>query len=252
MRQLPSTLSDGKPALAPGHQHSHPLQAHENSILRCLYSLAHLRNSETAWHMTRMAHYSATIAHGYGVGAKLRDLILLAAPLHDIGKIGIPDAVLLKAGSLTEEEWGVMRKHPVIGHEILSGHQGAVFEMGAEISLSHHERWDGSGYPHGLAGTSIPLSGRIVAVADVFDALTTARPYKEAWSCSAALEYIGRHGGSLFDPEIVQVLRAEFDAILRVKERFHGESCNTDTSAARAHWVSPHPSDAAARSCTVT
>jgi response regulator RpfG family c-di-GMP phosphodiesterase len=246
MRQLPPKPADGKPLIALLRQPMPSLEAHEDSVLRALYSMAHQRDSETASHTTRMAHYSAAIARGYGVCPRLCDLILLAAPLHDIGKVGIPDAILLKPGPLDEAEWAVMKQHPIIGHEILSAYQGAVFAMGAEISLAHHERWDGKGYPQGLAGSSIPLSGRIVAVADVFDALTTARPYKDAWSCSEAMDYIDRHGGSLFDPEIVQVLRGTFDVILGVKARFQGKACPSGASAAREHGVPAHASGATA------
>jgi putative two-component system response regulator len=193
-----------------------------------------------------MAHYSATIARGYGVCPRLCDLILLAAPLHDLGKVGIPDAILRKPGPLDESEWAIMKRHPIIGHEILTAYQGAVFAMGAEISLSHHERWDGKGYPQGLAGTSIPLSGRIVAVADVFDALTTARPYKDAWSCSDAMDYIDRHCGSLFDSEIVQVLHSSLDVILSVKSRIQGEASRAGALAAREQPVPAHESGATA------
>jgi putative two-component system response regulator len=211
-------------------------------VLRALYAMAHQRDSETASHTTRMAHYSAAIARGYGVCPGLCDLILLAAPLHDLGKVGIPDTILFKPGPLDESEWAVMKQHPVIGHEILGAYQGAVFSMGAEISLSHHERWDGKGYPRGLAGSSIPLSGRIVAVADVFDALTTARPYKDAWPCGEAMDYIERHGGSVFDPEIVEVLRGSFDVILAARARFQAHACRGGASAAPERGAPDHTS----------
>ncbi len=226
-------------------------QAQEASVLRCLHSLAYRRDSETAWHTMRMARYAAALAAGHGVDAKLQDLILLAAPLHDIGKLGTPDAILLKRGPLTEAEWVVMKQHTILGHDILSGLEGAVFAMGAEISLSHHERWDGSGYPHGLTGSSIPLAGRIVAVADVFDALTSARPYKAAWSCDEALGYISRNAGSLFDPEIVQVLHDRLDAILCIKARFRDAPALGRAPTMDGIRGSAHPSTAVARGCTV-
>ena len=142
--------------------------------------------------------------------------VTLAAPLHDIGKIGIPDAVLLKRSSLTDEEFAVMRRHPLIGYEILRDSQSRFVQMGALIALRHHERWDGSGYPDGLKGEDIPLAARIVAVADVFDALTSERPYKRAWSADEAFDYVQANRGTLFDPSCVDVLLANQARILDI------------------------------------
>ena len=139
-----------------------------------------------------------------------------AAPLHDIGKIGIPDAVLLKRGSLTDDEFAVMRRHPLIGYEILRDSQSRFVQMGALIALRHHERWDGSGYPDGLMGDETPLAARIVAVADVFDALTTERPYQHAWNPEEAFDYMAAHRGTLFDPSCVDALLANQARILEI------------------------------------
>ena len=133
--------------------------------------------------------------------------------MHDIGKIGIPDRILLKQGPLTPEEYTVMKTHPLIGYEILRHNSSEILRMGGEISLGHQERFDGSGYPHGLLGESIPSDSRIVAVADVFDALTTARPYKSAWSFDAAYRYILDHSGILFDPACVRSFSSRIDEV---------------------------------------
>jgi two-component system response regulator RpfG len=133
-------------------------------------------------------------------------LIELAAPLHDIGKIAIPDDVLLKPGPLDEQQLGIMRRHPQIGHELLSGSQNRFIQVGALIALRHHERFDGSGYPDGLSGQQIPVEARIVAVADVFDALISPRPYKAPWTFDNALDFLQEQSGKLFDPQCVQAL----------------------------------------------
>src|SRR5690606_14262337 len=139
-------------------------------------------------------------------------MIELAAPLHDLGKIAIPDALLMKPGPLTEDETRLMRRHPEIGHELLSGSQNRFIQISAIIALRHQERFDGSGYPDGLVGEAIPLEARIVAVADVFDALISVRPYKRAWSFDEALAYMSQQSGKLFDPRCV-------DALLRNRGR---------------------------------
>ena len=151
-----------------------------------------------------MAHVAGLIAEQLGHAEDEARLIEMAAPLHDIGKIAIPDSILLKPGPLTEEEIAVMRRHPRIGHELLSGSQNRFIQTGALIALRHHERYDGSGYPDGLVGDEIPLEARIVAVADVFDALISPRPYKQAWDIDAALAYLYAQRGRLFDPRCVR------------------------------------------------
>lgn len=146
-----------------------------------------------------------------------------AAPLHDLGKIGIPDAVLGKAGALSSEEWDVMRRHTTIGCGLLRDQASPVLQLGAEIALSHHERWDGTGYPLGLRGADIPLSGRIVALADVFDALTTVRPYKPAWLVEQAVDQIVADSGTHFDPDVVTAFTASLDRLLSIKAHYDGE-----------------------------
>jgi putative two-component system response regulator len=128
-----------------------------------------------------------------------------ASAMHDVGKIGIPDGVLLKPGRLDDDEWALMRSHPQIGAEILEGSRSPLVQLGREIALTHHERWDGGGYPSGLAGEEIPIEGRICAICDVFDALLSERPYKKAWPLQDAIEEIRRGGGHHFDPELVEL-----------------------------------------------
>ncbi|HSX69469.1 MAG TPA: HD domain-containing phosphohydrolase, partial [Pseudomonas sp.] len=145
---------------------------------------------------------------------------LNAAPMHDVGKIGIPDAILQKNGKLDEAEWAVMRQHAQIGAEIIGEHDSGLLKTARIIALTHHEKWDGSGYPNGLKGEEIPLAGRIVAIADVFDALTSVRPYKPAWSLDDALDLLRRESGRHFDPELVELFIGQLPAILEVKERW--------------------------------
>jgi two-component system, response regulator RpfG len=162
------------------------------------------RDEETGYHLIRMSRYSRLIANAIGLDREEAETIELAAPLHDIGKIGIPDHILLKPGKLDEIEWQVMRRHPVIGHEILKGSASKYVRMGALIALGHHEKYDGSGYPNGLVGDHIPLCARIVALADVYDALTSVRPYKAAWSPDRAFHYFATQRGRHFDPRLAE------------------------------------------------
>jgi putative two-component system response regulator len=140
--------------------------------------------------------------------------------MHDIGKIGVPDAVLLKPAPLAADEWEIMKSHAVIGAELLSGDDSSLLVLAREIALTHHEKWDGSGYPHGLAGTAIPQSGRIVAVTDVFDALTSARPYKHAWPVETAVAYLSDNRGTHFDPAVVDAFLAQLDTILAIRNSY--------------------------------
>jgi len=176
----------------------------EKETLLRLARAGEFRDEETGYHLIRMSRYSRLIASAIGLEPDEAETIELAAPLHDIGKIGIPDQILLKAGKLDDGEWQVMRRHPLIGHEILKGSASKYVRMGALIALGHHEKYDGSGYPNGLVGDHIPLCARIVAVADVFDALTSVRPYKAAWSGEQAFEYLVAQRGKHFDPRLVE------------------------------------------------
>lgn len=185
-------------------------------VVRRLGRAAEYRDNETGLHILRMSKISANLARHAGLSDSECELILNASPMHDIGKIGIPDAILLKRGKLDATEWKVMRTHTLIGAEILSGHDSDLMNMAREIALSHHERWDGTGYPNGIAGTDIPRAARITAVADVFDALTSVRPYKRAWPVEDAFSEISRMAGSHLDPELVAAFHDTRAETLRI------------------------------------
>lgn len=177
-------------------------QSHRDAV--CMLGQAgHFRDNDTGAHIWRMAAYAASIARAWGWSAEDCDLMELAAPMHDTGKLAIPDAILLKPGKLDAAEWEIMKTHARIGHEILANSDAPLFRIAAEIALYHHERWDGAGYPQGLAGEAIPECARIVAVADVFDALTMKRPYKDPWPMDRALAYLRESAGRHFDARLV-------------------------------------------------
>lgn len=184
----------------------HEVEERERETLSRLARAIEYRDTGTSAFLERMSRIAGLIAEQMGMFEDEVRVIEMAAPLHDMGKIAIPDAVLMKAGPLTEEEVLLMRRHPRIGHELLSGSQNRFIQAGAVIALRHHERFDGSGYPDGLAGEAIPIEARIVAVADVVDALLSARPYKPAWSLDAALDYLREQSGRHFDPRCVAAL----------------------------------------------
>lgn len=194
----------------------HEVEQRERETLYRLAKAAEFRDPGAGLSLLRMSHYTEIIAEALGLSDDDVRVLTLAAPLHDIGKIGIPDAVLLKRGKLDADEFEVMRGHPRIGYEILRDSSSRFVQMGATIALRHHERWDGSGYPDGLAGEAIPLPARIVAVADVFDALTSQRPYKQAWPADEAFSYVASHSGTLFDPLCVDALLASKARILDI------------------------------------
>lgn len=177
--------------------------ARERETLLRLGRAGEYRDEDTGNHVLRMAKYSSIIAQELGLAESECEDIEYAAPMHDIGKIGIPDHILLKPGKLDADEWQIMKQHTVIGHNILNNSQSRYIQLGAVIALNHHEKFDGSGYPSGLKGREIPLVARIVAVADVFDALVTERPYKSAWSTEDALSLIKQQSGKHFDPQCV-------------------------------------------------
>ncbi|TCK08315.1 response regulator [Marinobacterium mangrovicola] len=180
-------------------------QSHRQLIER-LGRAAEYKDNETGMHVMRMSHYARMIAIAAGYNEETSDVLLQVAPMHDIGKIGIPDHILLKPGRLTEEEFDEMKRHPLIGAEILGDSNARLIRMARTVALTHHEKWDGSGYPYGLSGSDIPIEGRIVAIADVLDALTSERPYKKAWSLDDALSHIREQSGKHFDPELVALL----------------------------------------------
>lgn len=196
----------------------------EKEAIFRLSKAAEFRDPETGAHIVRMAHYSELIARQLGWDAAASDMMLMAAPMHDVGKLGTPDHILLKPGRLTEEEFEVMKQHASIGWEILRDSSSPMLQMAAEIALSHHEKYDGSGYPHRLAGAAIPQSGRIVAVADVFDALTSSRPYKPAWEIDRAVALLREGRGSHFDPDCVDGFLAELDGVLMIRSQYQDEA----------------------------
>jgi response regulator RpfG family c-di-GMP phosphodiesterase len=199
------------------------IRQREQELLFRMSRAAEFRDPETGAHIQRMAHYSALIAGRLGLGAATEELLLQAAPMHDVGKIGIPDYILLKPGKLTHEEFELMKNHASLGFELLQGSSSRVLQTGAEIALSHHEKFDGSGYPAGLRGEAIPLFGRIVAVADVFDALTSERPYKRAWEMDRAVAFLKEGSGTHFDPDCVEAFMAVWDEVLLVRQRFQDD-----------------------------
>jgi two-component system response regulator RpfG len=192
----------------------------KETILR-LARAGKYRDEGTGNHVIRMAKYSRQIAEALGCFSKQDcDDLEYAAPMHDIGKIGIPDGILLKPGKLNEYEWDIMQTHTSIGHAILSDSQSRYMQIGAIIALNHHERFDGKGYPNGLKGEEIPLIARVVAVADVFDALVSARPYKKAWDTDDAIAYIQQQAGTHLDPQCVDGFMQRLDEIRRIQSEY--------------------------------
>jgi putative two-component system response regulator len=189
-------------------QRTDQLERARRDLLRRLAIAGEYRDEQTDQHAQRIGHTAGLLAARLGRSAREVHRIIHAAPLHDIGKIAIPDSILLKPGPLTPDEFEIVKAHPVVGARILGGSRSRLLRVAAEIAESHHERWDGHGYPNALAGDAIPLGGRIVAVADVFDALTHERPYKPAWPAAKAVAEIVEQSGSQFDPSVVRAFRA--------------------------------------------
>jgi putative two-component system response regulator len=189
-------------------------------VVRRLGRAAEYRDNETGLHIIRMSQFSQVLAKGLGWTAANSELMLHASPMHDIGKIGIPDYILLKPGKFEHDEWEIMKTHAAIGYDILNDGNSDLLRLASEIALSHHEKWDGTGYPNGLSGKEIPQSGRIVAVADVFDALTSSRPYKNAWSIENSVAYICENSGSHFDPEVVEQFKKSLPELLRIRNQY--------------------------------
>ncbi len=192
-------------------------------IIYRLAKAAEYRDEHTGYHIQRVSHYCVAIGSHLGLSNDALDVLKYASPLHDIGKLGIPDQILLKPGALTKEEWEIMKLHTVIGAQILSGSKIKYLKAAEKIALYHHERWDGTGYPKGLKGEKIPLFARITAIADVFDALTTDRPYRKALSIEEAFEIIKKQRGTHFDPLIVDTFFKIKEEILSIKELFRDE-----------------------------
>lgn len=172
-------------------------------VIQRLGRAAEYKDNETGLHVIRMSHFAREIALAAGMGEADAEELFNAAPMHDVGKMGIPDAILCKPGKLTPEEWEIMKQHARIGAEIIGDDSSTLLQMARRVALCHHEKWDGSGYPQGLVGKAIPIEARIIALADVFDALTSKRPYKEAWPIETTVDYIQNESGKQFDPELV-------------------------------------------------
>lgn len=192
-------------------------------VVRRLARAAEYRDNETGQHVLRMSHSCALLAKQIGLPPEHCELILHASPMHDIGKIGISDTILLKPGRLTPEERSIMETHVIIGADILAGAETELLEIARKISLTHHEKWDGSGYPNQLAGKSIPIEGRISAIADVFDALTSERPYKKAWPVDDAVANLRENSGSHFDPELLEAFFVILPEVLSIREKFRDQ-----------------------------
>lgn len=191
----------------------------EIEAAECLAAAAEFRDDDTGQHTERVGRTAAMLAQHLGLAEDRVSLIRRAAPLHDVGKIGISDSILLKPGKLSPEEFDVMKSHAEIGFRILSRHHTPLLQMAATIAHTHHERWDGTGYPHRLKGEDIPLEGRLVAVADVFDALTNERPYKKAWTIEQAVAEIASQSGRQFDPTLAHAFCAHMDEIVNFPQR---------------------------------
>ncbi len=196
------------------------IRSREQEIIFRLTKAAEYRDPETGGHIKRMAHFSRHIAMELGMPADEQNIILEAAPMHDIGKVGIPDSILLKPGKLDISEFEIMKEHAQYGFDILNESNSRLMQVGAQIALAHHEKYDGSGYPNGLKDEEISIYGRIVAVADVFDALTSERPYKKAWAIEDAFNFLRENSGSHFDRACVFAFLHDIEEILRIKDRF--------------------------------
>jgi len=196
------------------------LRASQEETIYRLSRAAEFRDDETGQHLQRMSRYCQVIARRIGLDEATCELLRIASPMHDVGKLGIPDRILLKPGRLTPEEFTVMKGHAEIGYRILVGSEATPLKMAATIAHTHHEKWDGNGYPRGLAGEDIPLYGRIAAIADVFDALTSARPYKPAWKLEDALTLMRQNRGTHFDPNLIDVFFEALPEVLGIRDRF--------------------------------
>ncbi len=197
------------------------LRATQMEIIHRLGHAAEYKDNETGNHIIRMSLYCHVLARAAGLTDSEQEVLLRAAPMHDVGTIGIPDRILCKPGKLTPDEWEIMKTHAEIGADLLSGSRSPLIQMAQAIAWTHHEKWDGSGYPRGLRGQDIPLSGRIVAVADVFDALTSVRPYKAAWPLQAAIDELHAGSGRHFDPQLITLFCEQLPDIQRIRADYH-------------------------------
>ncbi len=202
--------------------------ARERETVIRLSKAADSRDPETGAHILRMSHFAKLIAANMGLPVAEQEMLLEAAPMHDIGKVGIPDHILLKPGRLDVAEFEIMKRHAILGYEILNGSQSAMLQAAAQIALAHHEKYDGSGYPNGLAGEAIPLFARICAVGDVFDALTSERPYKKAWEDSRAIAMLRDGSGTHFDPACVEAFLRDWEAVVAIRDRYKDDEAEKE------------------------
>ena len=224
------------------NERTEQLRSSYQSIIGMLTRAAGFKENETGRHVLRTGEYAALIARSIGLTEEQCEHMRLAMPMHDIGKIGISEAILTKSGSFTPDERDIMQQHVRIGYQIMNDSMATpLTRLGAEIALYHHEHWDGGGYPQGLKGTEIPLSGRIAAICDVYDALRSVRPYKPAWSAENTLAFFLEHSGSHFDPELVAVFTRIFDQLEEIRNGLHDEA--PPTADDRAGMAAPPVSD---------
>ena len=196
------------------------LQLAHIDLIQRLGRAAEYKDTDTGEHIARMSRYSKVLALADGMSEYEAEQLKQAAPMHDVGKIGIPDAVLLKPGRLNENEYEHMKQHALIGAKILENSPSPLLQLAHKLALEHHEKWDGTGYPYGLKGKEISIEGRIVAIADVFDALTSKRPYKKAWSIEEALDLLKDEAGKHFDPQLVDLFIGQIDSIIEIKNTY--------------------------------
>lgn len=219
------------------------LEDARTDAIRRLGTASEYRDNETGMHIMRMTHFATAIAKAMGLPAETRELLAICAPMHDVGKIGIPDAILLKPGRLSSDEFEVMKSHTDIGKRLLTG-EDSLIQAARDIAASHHERWDGTGYPDGLAGEAIPLLARICAVSDVFDALTSVRPYKRPWPLDEAVAWVRENSGTHFDPAVVAAFDLALPEIMRIRELYRDDIIDPnqvlnfpETVYSSADWV---------------
>ncbi|MGN7611546.1 HD-GYP domain-containing protein [Magnetococcales bacterium HHB-1] len=216
-RHLESLVQERTQALL---ERTDELEETRVEVIRQLGRAAEFRDNETGMHVIRMSLYSRMLAEKWGMDEEESKQLMHAAMMHDVGKIGIPDHILLKPGRLTDREFAEIRKHPAIGAKIIGEQKASLLKLARVISLTHHEKWDGSGYPKGLEGEDIPIEGRIVSIADVFDALTSERPYKKAWPMVDALSLIYKESGKSFDPKLVPLFLSLESELKQVMEQY--------------------------------
>jgi len=215
------SLADRSRALAHlVEERTRELMLTRQQIIQRLGRAAEYKDNETGDHILRMSHYSKILAQALELETAFVEVLFQASPMHDVGKIGIPDGILLKPGKLDEAEWKVMRRHPELGADIIGEHNDPLLRMARTIALTHHEKWDGTGYPSRLVGEAIPLEGRIIAVADVFDALCSERPYKKAWKVEEVVNFMQSQSGKHFDPRIIGLLPKILPDFIEYSKRF--------------------------------